>query len=45
MISARNPLGGIFPGNDFYDGRPDGRLIIHTGGSQASYLNLPVMAT
>jgi len=43
VISARNLLGGIFPGNDFYDGRPDGRLIIHTGGSQASYLKLPVM--
>jgi len=44
VISARNLLGGIFPGNDFYDGRLDGRLIIHTGGSQASYLNLPVVA-
>ena len=45
VVSARNLLGGIFPGNDFYDGRLDGRLIIHTGGSQASYLNLPVMTT
>jgi len=45
VISAKNPLGGIFPGNDFYDGRLDGRLIIHTGGSQASYLNLPVLVT
>jgi len=44
VVSARNLLGGIFPGNDFYDGLPDGRLIIHTGGSQASYLKLPVMA-
>jgi len=44
VISARNPLGGIFPGNDFYDGRHDGRVIIHTGGSRASYLTLPVMA-
>jgi len=44
VVSAKNPLGGIFPGNDFYDGRPDGGLIIHTGGSQASYLKLPVMA-
>lgn len=44
VISAKNPLGGIFPGNDFYDGRRQGRLTVHTGGAQASYLNLPVMA-
>ena len=45
VISAKNPLGGIFPGNSFYDGRPDGRVTVHTGGSMASYLNLPVMAS
>ena len=43
VISARNMLGGIFPGNAFYDGRTAGRITIHTGGSQASYLTLPVL--
>ena len=43
VISARNTLGGIFPGNAFYDGRTAGRVTVHTGGSQASYLSLPVM--
>lgn len=45
VISAHNMLGGIFPGNDFYDGRTAGRVTVHTGGSQASYLTLPVLQT
>ena len=43
MISARNMLGGIFPGNAFYDGQTAGEVTVHTGGSQASYLSLPVL--
>jgi len=43
VVSARNMLGGIFPGNAFYDGRTEGQVTIYTGGSQASYLKLPVM--
>lgn len=45
VISAHNMLGGIFPGNAFYDGRTTGHVTLHTGGSKASYLNLPVMPT
>ncbi len=45
VISARNMLGGIFPGNAFYDGRTTGKVTVHTGGSQASYLTLPVLPT
>jgi uncharacterized protein len=36
VISARNMLGGIFPGNAFYDGRTTGQVTVHTGGSQTS---------
>jgi len=43
VISARNLLGGIFPGNPFYDGRTAGQVTVHTGGSRASYLTLPVL--
>jgi predicted acyl esterase len=44
-ISARNKLGGIFPGDAFDDGRTAGQITVHTGGSQASYLTLPVLPT
>ncbi len=44
QISARNPLGGIMPSMASYNGRTQGKVSIHTGGSQASYLTLPVMA-
>jgi len=44
-ISARNMLGGIFPGNAFYDGRTAGQVTVHTGGSHTSYLTLPVLPT
>lgn len=43
VISARNMLGSIFPGNAFYDGRTAGQVTVHTGGSQASYLSVPVL--
>jgi len=43
VISACNMLGGIFPGNAFYDGRTAGQVTVHTGGSRASYLTLPVL--
>lgn len=43
VISARNMLGGIFPGIAFYDGQTVGQVTVHTGGSQASYLSLPVV--
>lgn len=45
VISARNMLGGIFPGNAFYDGPPTGHVTVLTGGSHASYLTLPVLPT
>ncbi len=35
--------GGIFPGNPFYDGQTAGQVTVHTGGSHASYLKLPVL--
>ena len=43
IISAHNMLGGIFPGNTYYDGRTTGQVTVHTGGSRASYLTLPVL--
>ncbi len=45
VISAHNALGGIFPGNAYYDGRTAGQVTVHTGGSQASYVTLPVLST
>jgi predicted acyl esterase len=45
VIGARNTLGAIMPGIAFYDGNTEGKLTVHTGGSQASYLSLPVLAT
>lgn len=45
VISARNMLGGIFPGNAFYDGPPTGHVTVLTGGSHSSYLTLPVLPT
>lgn len=38
-------LGGIFPGNAFYDGQRAGQATIPTGVSRASYLELPVVRT
>jgi len=45
VISARNMLGGIFPGNAFYDGPTTGHVTVLTGGSHSSYLTLPVLPT
>ncbi len=45
VISARNPTGGIMPGVPFYDGRTEGKVIVHTGGGRDSYLQLPVKMT
>ncbi len=44
VISARNPLGAIMPGVPDYVSQNTGQHVIHTGGSHASYLQLPVKA-
>ena len=43
VIGARNTLGGIVPGVPFYEGRSEGGLTVHTGGSRPSYLRLPIL--
>jgi predicted acyl esterase len=45
VISARNALGPIMPMVADYVPENRGQHIIHTGGSRASYLQLPVLAT
>ena len=45
LISARNMLGPIMPGVADYVPQNSGQHIIHTGGSHASYLQLPIKAT
>lgn len=42
-ISGFNALGGVMPGRTTVIPENHGRHIIHTGGSEASYLQLPVM--
>jgi predicted acyl esterase len=42
-ISGFNSLGGVMPGRTTVVPENHGRHIIHTGGSEASYLQLPVM--
>jgi hypothetical protein len=45
VISTRNLTGGHMPGGaPPYAGRAEGTVTIHTGGSQASYLQVPVLA-
>ena len=44
IVGGRNMLGGIMPGIPFHDPREENRHIIHTGGSRASYLQVPVMS-
>ena len=44
VISARNMLGGIMPGVPKCEPDNSGEHVIHTGGSRASYLQLPVAA-
>ena len=45
VISSRNLLGGIFPGNDFYDGRTTGRSPCTPAGRAASDPTLPILPT
>ncbi len=42
VISSRNLLGTIMPGIGEYTGANSGQHVIHTGGSHASYLQLPI---
>lgn len=42
IISSRNDLGAIMPGTAGYVPENKGLHIIHTGGSHASYLQLPI---
>jgi len=44
VISARNALGAIMPGVREYTPQNSGQHVIHTGGSCASYLQLPIKA-
>lgn len=45
IISARNLFGTWMPGLREYAPRNSGRHVVHTGGSRASYLRLPVHPT
>ena len=42
VISSRNLLGTLMPGIREYIGANTGTHVIHTGGTHASYLQLPV---
>ncbi len=42
IISGRNLLGTMMPGNREYSPANRGRHVIHTGGTRASYLQLPL---
>lgn len=42
VISSRNDLGAIMPGNPGYVPDNKGKHIIHTGGAHASYIQLPI---
>ena len=42
VISSANLLGPLMPGIREYAGANSGRHVIHTGGSRASYLQLPI---
>ena len=44
VISASNPLGPMMPAVDDYTPANKGEHVIHTGGSRASYLQLPIAA-
>lgn len=43
VISSRNLLGTMMPGIHEYVGANSGQHVIHTGGENASYLQLPVL--
>lgn len=42
IVSAQNLFGSMMPGDREYIPQNSGRHVIHTGGSHASYLQLPV---
>jgi hypothetical protein len=42
VISGENPWGGVMPGTASVTPDNHGKHIIHTGGTHASYLQLPV---
>ncbi|WP_405009856.1 CocE/NonD family hydrolase [Kitasatospora sp. NBC_01539] len=42
VISAHNLLGAIMPGVPFHEPQNAGTHIVHTGGTRASYLQLPL---
>ncbi len=42
VISSQNPLGAMMPGTVDYTSDNRGQHVIHTGGSHASYLQLPM---
>jgi len=44
VISAQNPLGAIMPGIQDYVSQNNGQHVIHTGGSHASCLQLPIIS-
>lgn len=44
VVSSRNLLGTMMPGIREYEGAFGGRHVIHTGGTHASYLQLPIKA-
>ncbi len=44
IVSSRNLLGTLMPAIREYVGANTGRHVVHTGGDQASYLQLPVRA-
>lgn len=43
IVSSRNLLGTLMPAIEEYVGENSGQHVIHTGGSRASYLQLPVL--
>jgi uncharacterized protein len=44
IVSAQNLIGPMMPGNREYIPQNSGQHVIHSGGSHASYLQLPVQA-
>ncbi|WP_179430049.1 CocE/NonD family hydrolase C-terminal non-catalytic domain-containing protein [Spelaeicoccus albus] len=44
IVSGRNLLGTMMPGNREYQPANTGLHILHTGGKHAAYLQLPVQA-
>jgi hypothetical protein len=42
VVSSKNDLGAIMPGTPAYAPENKGKHIIHTGGENASYLQIPL---